>query len=126
MYIIKKVYESYYEDFKNFNSGNTSLFLIKYLSKPYSEFSELSYKSDLDEICEKINKINNTLKNKDIGNSINISYTYFSKKELTLTTSLKKAFTDQIHDIIELKDERIIACSEDKTIKIFEKNGNEK
>ena len=124
MYIIKKVYESYYEDFKNFNSGNTSLFLIKYLSKPYSEFSELSFKSDLDEICEKINKLNNTLKNEDIGNSIKISYAYFSKKELTLTTSLKKAFTDQIHDIIELKDERIIACSEDKTIKIFEKNGN--
>ena len=41
-----------------------------------------------------------------------------------ISSSLKKAFTDQIHDIIELKDERIIACSEDKTIKIFEKNGN--
>ena len=124
MYIIKKVYESYYEDFKAFNSGNTSLFLIKYLSKPYSEFSELSFRSDLDEICEKVNKLNNTLKNEDIGNSIKISYGYFSKKELTLTTALRKAFNDQIHDIIELKDERIIACSEDKTIKIFEKSGN--
>ena len=124
MFIIKKVYESYYDDFKSFNSGNTSLFLIKYLSKPYSEFSELSFKSDLDEICEKINKLNNTLKNEDIGNLIKISYAYFSKKELKLTTTLKKAFADQIHDIIELKDERIIACSEDKTIKIFDKSGN--
>ena len=124
MYIIKKVYESYYDDFKSFNSGNTSLSLIKFLSKPYSEFSELSFKSDLDTICEKINKLNNILKNEDIGSSIKISYAYFSKKELTLTTTLKKAFTDQINDIIELKDEKFIACSEDNTIKIYEKNGN--
>ena len=124
MHIIKKVYESYYDDFKSFNTGNTSLSLIKYLSKPYSEFSELSFKSDLDGICDKINKLNNTLKNEDIGNSIKISYAYFSKKELTLTTTLKKAFKDQINDIIELKDEKIIACSEDNTITIYEKNGN--
>ena len=124
MYIIKKVYENYYDDLKSFNSGNTSLSLIKFLSKPYSEFSELSFRSDLDSFCEKLNKLNNTIKNEDIGSSIKISYAYFSKKELTLTTTLKKAFTDQINDIIELKDEKIIACSEDNNIKIYEKNGN--
>ena len=124
MYIIKKVYENYYDDLKSFNSGNTSLSLIKFLSKPYSEFSELSFRSDLDSFCEKLNKLNNTIKNEDIGNSIKISYAYFSKKELTLTTTLKKAFTDQINDIIELKDEKIIAGSEDNNIKIYEKNGN--
>ena len=124
MYIIKKVYENYYDDIKSFNSGNTSLSLIKYLSKPYSEFSELSFRSDLDTICDKLNKLNNTLKNEDIGSAIKISYAYFSKKELTLTTTLKKAFNDQINDIIELKDEKFIACSEDNTIKIFEKSGN--
>ena len=96
MYIIKKVYENYYDDLKSFNSGNTSLSLIKFLSKPYSEFSELSFRSDLDSFCEKLNKLNNTIKNEDIGSSIKISYAYFSKKELTLTTTLKKAFTDQI------------------------------
>ena len=124
MLIIKKVYESYYEDFKTFSSGNNSLFLIKYLSKPYNEFSEVSFKSDLDLITEKINKINNTLKNEDINNSVKISYAYFSKKELKLTTSIKKQFKDQINDIIELKDEKIVACSEDNTIIIFDKDGN--
>ena len=78
----------------------------------------------LDTICEKLNKLNNTLKNEDIGSSIKISYAYFSKKELTLITTLKKAFNDQINDIIELKDEKIIAGSEDNMIKIYEKNGN--
>jgi len=124
MLIIKKVYESYYEDFKTFSSGNNSLFLIKYLSKPYNEFSEVSFKSDLDLITEKINKISNTLKNEDINNSVKISYAYFSKKELKLTTSIKKQFKDQINDIIELKDEKIVACSEDNTIIIFDKDGN--
>ena len=124
MLIIKKVYESYYEDFKAFSSGNNSLFLIKYLSKPYNEFSEVSFKSDLDLITEKINKISNTLRNEDINNSVKISYAYFSKKELKLTTSIKKQFKDQINDIIELKDEKIVACSEDNTIIIFDKDGN--
>ena len=123
MSIIKKVYENYYEDFKSFNSGNNSLFLIKYLSKPYNEFSEVSFRSDLDIITEKINKISNTLKNEDINNSVKISYAYFSKKELKLTTTIKKEFKDQINDIIELKDEKLIACSEDNSIRIFDKNG---
>ena len=124
MFIIKRVYENYYDDFKAFNSGNNSLFLIKYLSKPYNEFSEVSFKSDLDVISEKINKLSNTLRNEDINNSIKISYAYFSKKELKLTTNIKKAFKDQINDIIELKDEKIVACSEDNSIKIFDKEGN--
>ena len=123
MFIIKKVYENYYEDFKAFNSGNNSLFLIKYLSKPYNEFSEVSFRSDLDLITEKINKISNTLKNEDINNSVKISYAYFSKKELKLTTTIKKEFKDQINDIIELKDEKLIACSEDNSIRIFDKDG---
>ena len=124
MFIIKRVYENYYDDFKAFNSGNTSLFLIKYLSKPYNEFSEVSFKSDLDIITEKISKLSNTLRNEDINNSVKISYAYFSKKELKLTTNIKKAFNDQINDIIELKDEKIVACSEDNSIKIFDKDGN--
>ena len=124
MFIIKRVYENYYDDFKAFNSGNTSLFLIKYLSKPYNEFSEVSFKSDLDVITEKINKLSDTLRKEDINNSVKISYAYFSKKELKLTTSIKKAFKDQINDIIELKDEKIVACSEDNSIKIFDKDGN--
>ena len=124
MFIIKRVYENYYDDFKAFNSGNNSLFLIKYLSKPYNEFSEVSFKSDLDVISEKINKLSNTLRNEDINNSLKISYAYFSKKELKLTTNIKKAFKDQINDIIELKDEKIVACSEDNSIKIFDKEGN--
>ena len=124
MFIIKRVYENYYDDFKSFNSGNTSLILIKYLSKPYNEFSEVSFRSDLDIITEKINKIGNTLRNEDINNSLKISYAYFSKKELKLTTNIKKAFKDQINDIIELKDEKIVACSEDNSIKIFDKDGN--
>ena len=123
MFIIKKVYENYYEDFKAFNSGNNSLFLIKYLSKPYNEFSEVSFRSDLDLITEKINKISNTLKNEDINSSVKISYAYFSKKELKLTTTIKKEFKDQINDIIELKDEKLIACSEDNSIRIFDKDG---
>ena len=124
MFIIKKVYEKYYEDFKEFGSGNNSLILIKYLSKPYSEFSEVSFKSDLDLITDKISKLNNALRNEDINNSLKISYAYFSKKELKLTTNIKKAFKDQINDIIELKDEKIVACSEDNSIKIFDKDGN--
>ena len=46
MYIIKKVYESYYDDLKSFNSGNTSLSLIKYLSKPYSDLMLISVKKN--------------------------------------------------------------------------------
>jgi WD40 repeat protein len=124
MGIIRRVYENYYEDFKIFNSGNNSLYLIKYLSKPYNEFSEVSFRSDLDTITDKINKLSNTLKNEDINNSVKISYAYFSKKELKLATNIKKAFKDQINDIIELKDEKIVACSEDNSIKIFDKDGN--
>jgi WD40 repeat protein len=123
MFIIKRVYENYYEDFKTFNSGNNSLFLIKYLSKPYNEFSEVTFRSDLDVITDKINKISNSLKNEDINNSVKISYAYFSKKELKLTTTIKKEFKDQINDIIELKDEKLIACSEDNSIRIFDKDG---
>ena len=124
MFIIKKVYENYYDDFKSFNSGNNSLILIKYLSKPYSEFSEVSFKSDLDIITEQISKLNNTLKSEDINNKLKISYAYFSKKELKLTTNLKNVFKDQINDIIETKDENLIAASEDNSIKIFDKDGN--
>ena len=124
MFIIKKVYENYYDDFKSFNSGNNSLFLIKFLSKPYNEFSEVSFRSDLDIITDKISKLSNTLKNEDINSSVKISYAYFSKKELKLATNLKNAFEDQINDIIELKDEKIVACSEDNKIKIFDKQGN--
>ena len=124
MFIIKRVYENYYEDFKLFNSGNNNLYLIKYLSKPYNEFSEVSFKSDLDKVTEKLSKISNSLKAEDINNSIRISYAYFSKKELKLTTNIQKAFKDQINDIIELKDEKIVACSEDNDIKIFDKDGN--
>ena len=124
MLIIKKVYEKYYDDFKEFGAGNNSLSLIKYLSKPYNEFSEVSFKSDLDLITEKISKLSNSLRNEDINNSLKISYAYFSKKELKLTTNIKKAFKDQINDIIELKDEKLIACSEDNSIKIFDKDGN--
>ena len=64
------------------------------------------------------------MRNEDINNSVKISYAYFSKKELKLTTNLPKAFDDQINDIIELKDEKIVACSEDNLIKIFDKQGN--
>ena len=35
-----------------------------------------------------------------------------------------KVINDQINDIIELKDEKIVACSEDNSIKIFDKDGN--
>ena len=124
MFIIKKVYENYYDDFKSFTSGNNNISLIKFLSKPYSEFSEVSFRSDLDTLTEKINKLNNLIKNEDISNSLKISYAYFSKKELTLKTTINENFKDQIHDIIELKDEKFICCSEDNSIKIFDKEGN--
>ena len=126
MFIIKKVYENYYDDFKTFNSGaNNNIFLIKYLSKPYNEFSEVSFKSELDQVTDKISKLSNTLRTEDISNAIKISYAYFSKKELKLVKSIKSLFTDQINDIIELKDEKIVACGEDKekSIKILSRDG---
>ena len=124
MYIIRKVYENYYNDFKLFNSGNKSIKLIKYLSKPYNEFAEISFNSDLDkDVVDVMNKLINKMKKKDINNSIRISYSYFSKKALKLSKKIRddeiKGKSNKINDIIQSKDERIIIGNEDGKIRIY-------
>lgn len=126
MYIIRKVYENYYNDFKLFNSGYKNIKAIKYLSKPYNEFAEIGFNSDLDnEIINLVNKLINKMKKKDINNSIKISYSYFSKKVLKLTKTIKNeeitGKNNKINDIILTKDGKFIIGNEDGKIRIYNK-----
>ena len=129
MFIIRKVYENYYNDYKLFNNGSKNIKLIKYLSKPYSEFAEINFNSELDnEIVNKMNNLVNKLKKRDINNSIKISYSYFSKnKPLKLSKSIKdeeiNGKNNKINDIIQTKDEKIIIGNEDGNIHIYNKEG---
>lgn len=122
MNIIKKVYQRYYEDFKIANCNN-NLLILKFLSKPYSEFSELNFHSDFDVITGKLAAIKNLIENEDLSNSVKVSYAYFSKKELKLTTKIQNQQKDQINDVIELKDGKIVSASEDNSICVFGQNG---
>ena len=124
MSILKKVYQNYYEDIKSAKSGNKNISILKYLSKEYSEFSELSFRSELDSIISKLDSLKKHLEKEEISNLIKVTYAYFSKKELKHDYIIKDKFKDQINDIIELKDEKIVIASEDNSIKIFDKEGN--
>ena len=122
MNIIKKVYQRYYEDFKIANCNN-NLLILKFLSKPYSEFSELNFHSDFDVITGKLAAIKNLIEKEDLSNSVKVSYAYFAKKELKLTTKIQNQQKDQINDVIELKDGKIVSASEDNSICVFDQNG---
>ena len=122
MTIIRKVYQRYYDDFKLSNANN-SLILLKFLSKPYSEFSELNFHSDFDVITQKLNSIKSLIEKEDISNSVKVSYAYFAKKELKLATKIQGQQKDQINDIIELKDGKIVTASEDNSICVFDDKG---
>ena len=133
MYIIRKVYENFYNDYKSFNQGNRNIKSIKYLSKSYSEFAEIGFYSDLDaEVLNVMNKLISKMKKKDINNSIKISYSYFSKsKDLKLSKTIKDeeiaGKNNKINDILETKDGKIIIGNEDGKIRIYNKEGlNEK
>ena len=133
MFILRKIYENYYNDYKLFNSGNRNIKLIKYLSKAYSEFAEINFNSELDtEVLNVMNKLINKMKKKDINSSIKISYSYFSKnKPIKLFKSIKDeeitGKNNKINDILETKDEKIIIGNEDGKIRIYNKEGsNEK
>ena len=129
MFIIRKVYENYYSDYKLFNTGNRNIKLIKYLSKPYSEFAEIKFNSDLDnEIINVMNNLITKIKKKDINSSVKISYSYFSKNNpLKLSKSIKDeeiiGKNYKINDIIQTKDEKIIIGIEDGKIHIYNKEG---
>ena len=124
MSILKRVYQNYYDDLKDVKGGKKDIRLIKFLSRDYSEFSDIRFKSDLDPILNKLEKIKSNFEKEDISTMIKVSYSYFAKKELKLYNSLKDQFKDIITDIIELKDGRIVISSEDNIIKIFDKSGN--
>ena len=124
MSILRRVYQNYYDDLKLIKGGSKDLNLIKFLSKDYAEFSDIKFKSDLDPILSKLEKIKSSLEKEDISSMIKVSYSYFAKKEIKLYNTIKEQFTDQITDIIELKDGRIIVSSEDNVIKVFDKSGN--
>ena len=124
MTIIKKIYQVYYDDIKKVKNGDRNISTLKFLSRDYSEFSDISFRSDLDLIINKLEKIRNILEKEDISNAIRISYAYFSKRELKLTTKIKDNFKDQVTDIIELKDGRLAISCDDNLIKIFDKRGN--
>ena len=124
MSILKRVYQNYYDDLKDVKGGKKDIKLIKFLSRDYSEFSDIRFKSDLDPILNKLEKIKSNFEKEDISTMIKVSYSYFAKKELKLYNSLKDQFKDIITDIIELKDGRIVISSEDNIIKIFDKSGN--
>ena len=124
MSILRRVYQNYYDDLKLIKGGSKDLNLIKFLSKDYSEFSDIKFKSDLDPILSKLEKIKSSLEKEDISSMIKVSYSYFAKKEIKLYNTIKEQFTDQITDIIELKDGRIVVSSEDNIIKVFDKSGN--
>ena len=133
MSIIRKVYESYYNDYKSFHSGNKNIKLIKYLSKGYSEFAEIGFNSELDNsIVNVMNKLIGRLKKKDVNNSIKISYSYFSKnKKLKLSKSIKDeeitGKNNKINDVLQTKDEKIIIGNEDGKIRVYNKeSSNEK
>ena len=121
MTIIKKVYYNYYEDLKNVKEGRGNIMLMKHLSNEFSEFSDLTFHSDLDIITSKLEKIKQELENEDIANCVTFKYSFFAKKELKLESTINNQFKQQINDIIELKDEKICVASEDNTIKIFDK-----
>ena len=123
MTIIKKIYQVYYEDIKKVKNGDRNISTLKFLSKDYSEFSDISFRSDLDLIINKLEKIRNVLDKEDIGNAIRVAYAYFSKRELKLTTKIKDTFKDQVTDIIELKDGRIVVSCDDNLIRFFDKRG---
>ena len=123
MAIIKKAYQVYYDDIKHVKNGNRNISTLKFLSKEYSEFSDLSFRSDLDLVVNKLEKIKTVLEKEDLSNVIRVAYAYFAKKELKLTTTISKEFKDQITDVIELKDGRLVVSSEDNLIKIFDPKG---
>ena len=126
MFIIRKVYENYYNDFKLFNSGCKNIGVIKYLAKPYSEFAEIGFISELDnEIVNVMNKLISKIKKKDINNSIKISYSYFSKKVLKLTKTIKNeeitGKNNKINDIIQTREGKLIIGNEDGKIRLYNK-----
>ena len=124
MNIIRKVYKRYYDDFKIIDKSNNHI-CLKFLSKQYEEFSELTFKSEFDVITTRLNEITAQLKNDDINNMINVSYSYFAKRELTLTTQIKNNKTQKQHvnDIIELKDGKLVSACEDNMIYIYNNLG---
>ena len=124
MAILKKVYEIYYDDIKRVKDGYKNITTLKFLSKEYSEFSDISFRSDLDLIVNKLDKIKGALEKEDVNNIIRISYAYFSKKELNLTTIIKDEIKEPITDIIELKEGKIIISSEDNLIRIYDEKGS--
>ena len=124
MSILKRVYQNYYDDLKDVKGGKKDIKLIKFLSRDYSEFSDIRFKSDLDPILNKLEKIKSNVEKEDLATMIKVSYSYFAKKELKLYNSFKEQFKDIITDIIELRDGRIVVSSEDNIIKIFDKSGN--
>ena len=123
MNIIKKVYETYYNDFEDCKKGIKNIYILKYLCKPYSEFSEINFYSDLDKITDTIEEIKNTVENTEISSVARFSYSYFSKRSLKLSLSINDQFKGQINDLIEINGDRIMAASEDSNIKIFNKKG---
>ena len=124
MSILKKVYEIYYDDIKRVKDGYKNISTLKFLSKEYSEFSNISFRSDLDLIVNKLEKIKGALEKEDVNNIIRISYAYFAKKELNLTTTIKDEIKEPVTDIIELKEGRIIVASEDSLIRIYDEKGS--
>jgi WD40 repeat protein len=124
MSILKKVYEIYYDDIKRVKDGYKNITTLKFLSKEYSEFSDISFRSDLDLLVNKLDKIKGALEKEDVNNIIRISYAYFSKKELNLTTIIKDEIKEPITDIIELKEGKIIISSEDNLIRIYDEKGS--
>ena len=74
MNIIKKVYETYYNDFEDCKKGIKNINILKYLCKPYSEFSEINFYSDLDKITDSIEEIKNTVENTEISSVARFSY----------------------------------------------------
>ena len=124
MAILKKVYEIYYDDIKRVKDGYKNISTLKFLSKEYSEFSDISFRSDLDLIVNKLEKIKGILEKEDVNNIIRISYAYFAKKELNLTTIIKDEIKEPITDILELKEGKIIISSEDNLIRIYDEKGS--
>ena len=51
----------YYDDIKHVKNGNRNISTLKFLSKEYSEFSDLSFRSDLDLVVNKLEKIKTVL-----------------------------------------------------------------
>ncbi|MCQ2821117.1 MAG: hypothetical protein MJ252_27980 [archaeon] len=125
MSIIKAVYGNYFEDLKKLNSTESNNFmLLKAMSKPINEFSELNYLSEFESTVTKLNSLKADLEKIDIANEIKFSYSFFSRKELNIYKEMKNAHKMTINSILELKDGRIVSAGEDNAIKIFDLEGN--